>query len=133
MAPRFEGVLETSLYYDPGQREEVERLYRDVLGLPVVAEWGDGTALRVGSGVLLLFDRSGLAERDEPVAAHGSTGPGHACLLAAPGDYEGWKEALEAGGIELTHEESWRDGVRSFYCTDPAGNLLEVAEADIWR
>ena len=35
-------------------------------------------------------------------------------------------------GIEITHEEHWGDGVRSFNFADPAGNQIEIAEADIW-
>ncbi|MGI9021072.1 MAG: VOC family protein [Solirubrobacterales bacterium] len=130
--PRLAGVLETCLYYEPGQREAMERLYRDVIGLPVVAGWSDGTALRVGAGVLLLFDRTRLTERDEPVADHGTTGPGHACLVAEPGEYEAWKDRLRAHPIEITHEEEWPRGGRSFYFKDPAGNLLEIADRDIW-
>jgi catechol 2,3-dioxygenase-like lactoylglutathione lyase family enzyme len=108
------------------------RFYRDLLGLPVVSEWGDGTALRLGDGVLLLFDRDRLAERDEPMAAHGTAGPGHTCLIAAPGDYDAWRSRLEAMGVEVTHEQTWKAELRSFYFSDPAGNLLEIAEADIW-
>jgi catechol 2,3-dioxygenase-like lactoylglutathione lyase family enzyme len=125
-------VLETSLYYDTGQREEMEALYRDVLGLPVVGDWGDGTALRLGAGVLLLFDRGGLGGRDEPVADHGAAGPGHACLVAEPGEYEAWRERLSDGGVEVTHEQEWPGGGHSFYFKDPAGNLLEIADRDIW-
>jgi catechol 2,3-dioxygenase-like lactoylglutathione lyase family enzyme len=132
MRPELEGLLEAALYYEPGQRGEMENLYAEVLGLPILAGWGDGTALRIGGGVLLLFDRAGLAERDEPAADHGSRGPGHACLLASPGDYEAWKERLAGAGIELTHEQGWPSGGRSFYFQDPAGNLLEIAERDIW-
>jgi catechol 2,3-dioxygenase-like lactoylglutathione lyase family enzyme len=126
------GVLETALYYEPGQREEMEGLYRDVLGLKLVARWGDGTALRIGGGVLLLFDREKLATRDEPPADHGSHGPDHSCLLAPEGAYEAWKARLADHGIEIAHEATWSEGLRSFYFRDPAGNLLEIAEADIW-
>jgi catechol 2,3-dioxygenase-like lactoylglutathione lyase family enzyme len=132
MAPRLEGVLETALYYDAGQREAMERLYRDELGLPVVTEWGDGTALRAGAGVVLLFDRDRLARRDEPAADHGSGGPGHVCLTAVGGDYEAWKDRLGRGGVSITHEQEWPRGGRSFYFKDPAGNLLEIADRDIW-
>ena len=131
-APGLTGVLETALYHDSGERDEMERLYRDVLGLPVVARWGDGTALRLGAGVLLLFDREILAERNEPVADHGTDGPGHACLVAGAGDYERWQERLAGEWVALTHEEVWPGGKRSFYFKDPAGNLLEIAEGDIW-
>ena len=108
------------------------RFYRDALGLSIVAQWGDGTALRIGGGVLLLFDRAGLAEREEPVAAHGTNGTGHVCFVAADGEYEACRRRLAEAGVEITHEESWPGGRRSFYFKDPAGNLLEIAEADIW-
>ena len=126
------GVLETSLYHDGGGREAVERFYGDLLGLPVVAGWPDGLAFRVGAGVLLLFDRDRLAERDGPVADHGTTGPGHACLLADSDEYERWREQLEAAGVEIVHDSDWSGGGRSFYFKDPAGNLLEIANRDIW-
>jgi catechol 2,3-dioxygenase-like lactoylglutathione lyase family enzyme len=130
--PSLAGILETALCYDRGQRGEMERLYGEVLGLPVVSRWGDGTSLRLGSGVLLLFEREGLASRDEPVADHGTTGPGHVCLVAASGDYEAWKGRIREAGVETTHEQEWPGGGRSFYFKDPAGNLLEIADRDIW-
>ena len=130
--PVLSGVLETALYYDAGEREAMEALYRDGLGLATVTSWSDGTALRLGGGVLLLFDRARLAERDEPAADHGTTGAGHACLVAEAGHYERWKERLAEMAVDITHEETWPGGKRSFYFHDPAGNLLEIAEADMW-
>ena len=104
-----------------------------MLGLPLVARWPDGLAFRVGGGVLLLFDRELLAERSGPISAHGSHGPGHACLLAGgAGRYEAWRRRLEAEGVEITHEHAWGDERRSFYFADPAGNLLEIADGDLW-
>jgi catechol 2,3-dioxygenase-like lactoylglutathione lyase family enzyme len=128
----FSGILETAIYCARGEREECERFYSEVLGLPAVARWGDGTSYRVGPGVLLIFDLEKLAGRDDPIAAHGSSGPGHACLLASAGEYERWKERLRTHGVEIVHEHDWREGMRSFYFHDPAGNLLEIASADLW-
>jgi catechol 2,3-dioxygenase-like lactoylglutathione lyase family enzyme len=126
-------VLETSLYHDVAEVEAIESFYAGLLGLPVVSRWPGGFALRVGAGVLLLFERETVAERDGPIADHGSTGPGHACLLAADGDaYDGWRERLASAGIEITHEHEWAGDRRSFYFKDPAGNLLEIADGDIW-
>jgi catechol 2,3-dioxygenase-like lactoylglutathione lyase family enzyme len=130
--PGFDGVLETALYHDGGAREAMERFYGEVLGLPAVAGWPDGVAYRVGPGVLLLFDRDGLAQRGGPIADHGTTGPGHACLRAGGEDYDRWRERLEAAGVEIVHDAGWGGGGRSFYFKDPAGNLLEVADRDIW-
>ena len=129
--PELGGVLETSLYYPAESRDEVLDLYENVLGLRRVAAWGDGTALRCGPGVLLLIDRERLAERDEPIADHGSDGPGHVCLLAE-GAYEAWRERLVNAGVEIAHEQEWPKGGRSFYFRDPAGNLIEIADSDIW-
>ena len=63
-----------------------KRFYGDVLGLPAVAGWEDGVAFRIGAGVLLLFDRDQLALRAGPIADHGTSGAGHACLQARGAD-----------------------------------------------
>ncbi|MGH2952583.1 MAG: VOC family protein [Solirubrobacterales bacterium] len=129
---RFEGVLETALYHDPEQREEIESFYREVLGLALVARWDDGLAFRVGLGVLLLFDRERLATRSGPIADHGTSGPGHACMHASAAGYERWREHLIERGVEIVHDHEWGDAKRSFYFHDPAGNLLEIADSDLW-
>ena len=128
----LEGILETSLYHEAGEGPEVERFYSEVLGLALVSSWPGGMAFRAGAGVLLLFDRAALAERDGPIAAHGATGPGHVCMVAGAGAYDAWKQGLAAVGVEVTHEHSWAGGRRSFYFNDPAGNLLEIADGDLW-
>ena len=128
----FDGVLETALYHEPSEREQMERFYAELLGLPVVARWPDGVALRVGAGVLLLFDRAGLAQREGPIADHGTRGPGHACLVTDGERYEAARERVAADGVEITHEHEWDGGGRSFYFRDPAGNLIEVADRDLW-
>ena len=131
--PAFEGVLETCLYHDPSEAEGIERFYGELLGLRLVARWPDGIAFRVGDGVLLLFDRERISERDTPISEHATTGAGHACLLAAaPGAYEAWRERLRAKGVEVTHEHEWGSERRSIYFHDPAGNLLEIADGDLW-
>ena len=131
-ARRLVGVLETALYHDGGGREEVERFYGEVLGLPVIASWEDGIVFRVGDGVLLVFDRELLARRGGPIADHGTRGPGHACLRAGDGEYERWREHLQGAGVEIVHDAQWGDSARSFYFKDPAGNLLEIADCDFW-
>lgn len=129
--PELIAVLETVLYHDSADREPVERFYREALGLRVVAAWGDGLAFRIGRGVLLLFDRARLAQRADPTADHGTSGAGHVCLQARGDDYDRWREQLDAAGVRIVHDHDWGGG-RSFYFKDPAGNLLEIADGDLW-
>jgi catechol 2,3-dioxygenase-like lactoylglutathione lyase family enzyme len=127
------GVLETCLYHDPSQTAAIERFYGETLGLALVSRWPGGMAFRAGTGVLLLFDRAELARRDGPISAHGTVGPGHACLLAGGEDeYERWKSRLSEIGVAVTHEHEWPRQRRSIYFADPAGNLLEIADDDLW-
>ena len=48
------------------------------------------------------------------------------------GGYEAWKARLADAGVEITHEEQWPTGRSSFYFRDPAGNLIEIADSDLW-
>jgi len=126
------GILETALSFDHADSEATLAFYRETLGLNLVASWREGTVFRLGAGVLLLFDRELLAENDSPVAQHGSSGVGHVCFVAAPDHYDEMRERLTKAGVEIEHDHEWNDERRSFYFRDPAGNLLEVANADIW-
>jgi catechol 2,3-dioxygenase-like lactoylglutathione lyase family enzyme len=128
----FDGILETALYHDSSERAEVESFYSETLELRQVSDWPDGIAFRIGGGVLLLFDRDGLRQREGPIADHGSVGAGHACLVATGPGYERWKRRLTEHGVQITHEHEWKGGRRSFYFKDPAGNLLEIADGDLW-
>ncbi len=130
--PGFDGILETALYCDGATRPQMERFYSEVLALREVTRFDDGVAYRVGAGILLIFDRQRLARRTEPHSRHGAAGPGHACLRASAGQYEAWKQRLSAEGVSVDHEAGWPGGARSVYFRDPAGNLLEIADRDLW-
>jgi len=128
---RLASVLETVLYYAFDQRDEMERFYRDVLGLESLGLGRGGLAFRLGRGVVLLFDRERSSTQDEP-PPHGAFGSIHAAFLAAPGEYDDWKMRLADRGVGLIDESAWDGGVRSCYFSDPAGNLLEIAARDLW-
>jgi catechol 2,3-dioxygenase-like lactoylglutathione lyase family enzyme len=130
--PGLDGILETALYYRGAVEAEVERFYSHVLGLRAVAKWDDGTAYRIGAGILLLFDIERLGRRTELYSRHGASGPGHACLRASAGQYEAWKERLAGQGVTVDHEAGWPGGGRSIYLRDPAANLIEIADRDLW-
>jgi catechol 2,3-dioxygenase-like lactoylglutathione lyase family enzyme len=123
------GVLETVVYCTTENEEETRRFYRDLLGLRPFDEHSYGH--RLPNGVFLLFNRDGSSVQEWP-PPHGATGPVHTCFVAAPGDYESWREELQAKGVEIVKEIEWERGARSFYFDDPAGNLLEIAERDMW-
>jgi catechol 2,3-dioxygenase-like lactoylglutathione lyase family enzyme len=126
--PRLSRILETVLYYAAGQEKDIESFYGDVLGLPRV---GRGLHFRLGEGLLLLFDREESSRQASP-PAHGATGAVHTCFVAPEPDYTAWKECLSGHEIPLLEEITWENGVRSFYFPDPAGNVLEIAEGDMW-
>lgn len=131
--PGLAGVLETCLYHAAAEAEEIHRFYADVLGLREVSRWPGGVAFRAGAGVVLLFSRESLVARGGPISEHGTSGPGHVCLLAKDGvAYDAWKLALSTAGVKIAHEHDWGGGRRSIFFADPAGNLLEVAHGDLW-
>lgn len=127
-------LLETILYTpDP---VTTARFYADVVGLRLLEEPSERMAvLRVGeASVLLLFEPkwSGRPGRDVP--SHGATGPGHVAFLVD--DLDAWPARLAKHGVEIEKEITWPEGFfrtgRSSYFRDPAGNSVEVMDADIW-
>lgn len=128
--PSLTGVLETVLYYRSEQEEAVDAFYRDVLGLRPLGRWRWMMAFRAGDDVYLMCNVDQYAEEtDSPM--HGATGSVHTAFLARRDEYDAWKRRLEAHGVPL-EEEMTRPAGRSAYFRDPAGNLLEIADADPW-
>jgi catechol 2,3-dioxygenase-like lactoylglutathione lyase family enzyme len=125
----LERVLETVLYYESGQHDEMARFYAEVLGLRRLGR--RGRAFRVGDGLVLLFEADLSSAQSHP-PPHGARGSIHTCFVALPEEYEGWKERLVKRATPILDEIEWDNGVRSFYFHDPAGNLLEIADGDLW-
>jgi catechol 2,3-dioxygenase-like lactoylglutathione lyase family enzyme len=119
-------VLETVLYHASGEEDALARFYGEVLGLPRI---GGGLTFRVGAGVLLLFNRERSSVQSTP-PPHGASGPIHTCFVAD--DYDGLKQRVADAEVPILEERSWDNGVRSFYFHDPAGNVLEIADGDLW-
>src|SRR5437867_6737470 len=129
MPPPLAGVLETVLYYGPGDEETIERFYTGVLGArPIGKLAGRHLFFRAGASVLLLFNREATATGKSP---HGASGPVHSCFVVDASSYGAWKDHLRANGVEIVDEISWPRGGISCYFRDPAGNMLEIADRDI--
>jgi catechol 2,3-dioxygenase-like lactoylglutathione lyase family enzyme len=127
--PRLERVLETVLYFT--DEERTERFYSEVLGMRLLSrEQGRSLFYRAGESVFLLFNAATTLAGDS-LPAHGATGPVHTCFLVPPADYPKWKDHLASHRIPILKEVAWSAG-QSFYFHDPDGNVLEIANTDIW-
>jgi len=121
--------LETVLYFT--DQDRAERFYRDVLGMRLIdREPGRSLFFRAGESVFLLF-RAEESLRSRSLPPHGATGSVHTCFLVEESDYERWKTHLAERGVVIVQEARWARGL-SFYFNDSEGNLLEIADADIW-
>lgn len=127
--PPLAGVLETVLYV--ADDELALPFYRDVLGMRLLSrEPGRHLFFRAGASVFLLFVAE-TTRRSTHLPPHGADGSVHTCFQVSPGDYERWKNHLEGSGVRILQESRWNPGL-SFYFEDPDGNLLEIADRDIW-
>ncbi|MDQ4095337.1 MAG: VOC family protein [Actinomycetota bacterium] len=125
--PPLSGVLESVLYCSGETEAATRRFYEEVLGFRRVSKW----AFRLGSQVFLLFNADETRSQDWP-PPHGASGPGHICFTVPPEGYERWKGHLRQRGVELVDETDWSRGVHSVYFKDPAGNVVEIANGDMW-
>jgi catechol 2,3-dioxygenase-like lactoylglutathione lyase family enzyme len=126
--PPLSGILETVLYCTSQNENATKNFYVEVLGLRSIGR----SSYRAGSDVFLLFNSDRSTVQDEP-PPHGASGSVHVCFLTTPEGYEAWKDSVAASEVEIVKEITWDEtGLHSFYFKDPAGNLLEIADGDLW-
>lgn len=123
----LDGILETVLYCTTENEAETRRFYEEVLQLRKVSRW----SYRLGSQLFLLFNTDETRSQESP-PRHGAKGSGHICFTVAPEGYESWRSFLQGHGTQIIEDIDWSQGVRSFYFCDPAGNLLEISNGDMW-
>ena len=127
-------ILETVLYCRTDNREATLQFYEDVLelGSRRVLPHSPGI-YRLGASVLLIFNADETTVKKSPPPT-GTTGRAHTCFAAPPNGYEVWKDRIRDAGVAIIDEIEWSPPLsgRSFYFHDPAGNVLEVADRDIW-
>lgn len=103
--------------------EACERFYTELLGMRV--EWrpdADNVYLTGGHDNLALH-RAAAA----PGPASGQRLDHIGFVLPRIEDVDRWHEFLKLHGVEILKEpKTHRDGARSFYCRDPAGNTVQM-------
>ncbi|HHM04554.1 MAG TPA: VOC family protein [Gammaproteobacteria bacterium] len=103
--------------------EACERFYVDLLGMAV--EWRpDPDNVYLTSGC----DNLALHRLPEGTRASGAQRLDHiGFVLRAPEDVDAWHAYLAAHRVAMkTEPRTHRDGARSFYCFDPAGNTVQM-------
>jgi catechol 2,3-dioxygenase-like lactoylglutathione lyase family enzyme len=126
--PPLAGILETVLYCTTENEEVTRTFYEDVLGLRRIGH----SSYRAGDDVFLLFNSDESEVQSDP-PPHGASGSVHVCFLTTADAYEAWKSKISDSNIAIVHEITWDEsGCRSFYFQDPASNMLEIADGDLW-
>jgi catechol 2,3-dioxygenase-like lactoylglutathione lyase family enzyme len=104
-----------------------ESFYTNVLGLRVVARFGDQVLLDCGGQNLALFEvpRPPLdAASRQSIISH-PLGRGHHAFKVSRDDFIGARERLAKAGVESADPIDWGDH-DCIYFLDPDGNLLEM-------
>ena len=124
-------ILETCLYAE--DLEAAHRFYHGILGLEVISFDPDRDLfLRCEGSVLIVFKASRTLIADSIVPPHGTTGPGHTAFSASEDEIESWKTLLAEANVTIDKELNWKNGAKSIYFRDPAGNILEFATPRLW-
>lgn len=107
---------------DDGEYEQTVSFYRDVLGLPVLRTWKEGTMLETGSGIIEIFN-------------NGSDAPGQGVIrhfAFATDDVDACIDRVKKAGYEVTVEP--KDvmmsseppfPIRVAFCKGPLGEEIE--------
>lgn len=102
-------------------RERMERFYRELLDLEVLAREDDRTWLAVGERSRLGLWLPGEKEFGDQGGAHV-----HYAFSAAPGRLDEVVARLQRDAVEHRGPVEHAGGDRSLYAEDPEGNVVEV-------
>jgi|SRR5690606_24036190 len=124
-------IKETCLYIS--DLDEAEVFYGGLLEFPVISKVnGRHIFFRCGTSVLLCFlPEATRAETTLP--PHYAAGKQHLAFEVKHTDYTSTKEKLIQKGIQITHVQTWKGELESFYLEDPFGHVLEVVPCGIWE
>jgi catechol 2,3-dioxygenase-like lactoylglutathione lyase family enzyme len=107
--------------------KRAERFYTQVLGLSVVARFGDQVLLQCGDQNLALFQvqRTPLTPGERRNLISHPLGKGHHAFRVSRADFEAASQHLAEAGVETAKRIDWGDH-DCIYFLDLDGNLLEI-------
>lgn len=126
----FTQIKETCLYVSDLDRTSA--FYSGKLGLPIISRVeGRHLFFRAGSSVLLCFIAE-ATRHETQLPPHFAEGKQHLAFEVRQEDYERIKSAIENEDIRITHVQTWKNDLNSFYFEDPDGHVLEIVPPGIW-
>jgi catechol 2,3-dioxygenase-like lactoylglutathione lyase family enzyme len=124
-------IKETCIYVE--DLERCRHFYSDKLGLPLISFVKNRHVFfKAGASVLLCF----LAEKtkqEKQLPPHGAQGQIHFAFEVSKEEYVDALSQIKKSGIEILHEQVWKNGLRSFYFHDPDNHLVEIIEQGLWE
>ncbi len=107
--------------------KRAERFYTEVLGLSIVARFGDQVLLQCGEQNLALFQvaRAPLTPGERQNLISHPLGKGHHAFRVSRADFEIASKYLAEAGVETAATIDWGDH-ECMYFLDLDGNLLEI-------
>ncbi|MBD0331960.1 MAG: VOC family protein [Chitinophagaceae bacterium] len=125
------GIKETCIYVT--DLERTKEFYHTRLELPVISlVEGRHIFFRAGSSVLLCFIAAQTMNETE-LPPHGANGSIHFAFEVANDKYTSALQTIKTKGIFILQEQTWKNGLRSFYFRDPDQNLVEIVEEGLWE
>ncbi len=126
----FNSIKETCLYVS--DLEASKEFYHTKLGMPVISFVKERHIFfRCGSSVLLCFLPEDSKTKTSP-PGHYAHGKQHIAFEVSRSNYEDSLEEVKRLGVDVTDEQTWAKGHRSFYFEDPDGHVLEIVEEGMW-
>ncbi len=124
-------IKETCLYVT--DLDKTADFYHGKLGFPIIVRReGRHVFFRVGSSVLLCFIAAATKE-DTVLPPHFGSGQQHLAFQVSKEEYEKHKTLLSDHKIDIIHEETWKEGIKSFYFLDPDDHVLEIVPVGMWE
>jgi catechol 2,3-dioxygenase-like lactoylglutathione lyase family enzyme len=123
-------IKETCLYIE--DLEGAEKFYKEILGFPLISKIPERHVFfKCGTSILLCFNPH-VTQQEQNLPPHFAHGKQHIAFEVKKEEYETTKKEILSKGIAITHCQSWKDQLESFYFEDPFGHVLEIVPNGIW-